>query len=179
MGRFRGWSPLAGTLLDEARTLTREQFSKKHPDRTLLIPLVQGPKDPTRITTRVMKQDPKERARMDALPFDVVPVRKVGTNQANNLITIGRADTNDVVIPSSEVSKMHAFFMLDHASGLLTLTDAGSTNGTKVDGRPLQPRVQAEPLKGGEDLLIGTIKVTFHEPGTLWDFLRTFEHRPA
>jgi hypothetical protein len=174
MSRFRGWSPLAGSLLDQARTLSREEFVRKHPDRYLLIPLVQ-PKDGTRVTTRLVRVDPKERARMDALPFDVVPVRKSAMNPASNLITIGRADTNDIVIGSSEVSKMHAFFMLDRTTNQVTLTDAGSTNGTKVDGRPLEPRVQAVPLEGGEALHIGTIKVTFHEAGTLWEFLRTFE----
>jgi pSer/pThr/pTyr-binding forkhead associated (FHA) protein len=174
MSRFQGWSPLAGSLLDDARSLSREEFARRHPDAVLVVPLVQS-KDATRITTRVMRADPAERARRDALPFDFVPVKKSPTNLSNNLVTLGRTDTNDVVIASSEVSKLHALFMLDRASGLLTITDAGSTNGTKVNGRTLTPRTEAEPLRGGEELLLGTVKLVFHVPATLHDFLRSLE----
>lgn len=50
-------------------------------------------------------------------------------------ILVGRAPNNDVVLPYPSLSKLHAFFALE--SGRLTLTDAGSKNGTYVNDQPV------------------------------------------
>lgn len=49
------------------------------------------------------------------------------------LVTIGRADVNDVVLPTAKVSKRHA--RLEATPQGLVLTDLKSTNGTYINGR--------------------------------------------
>ncbi|MFO0574995.1 MAG: FHA domain-containing protein [Polyangia bacterium] len=49
------------------------------------------------------------------------------------LVTIGRADVNDVVLPTAKVSKRHA--RLEATPTGLVLTDLKSTNGTYINGR--------------------------------------------
>lgn len=59
------------------------------------------------------------------------------------VITIGRADVNDIVLPTPKVSKRHARLELS-AQGLV-LSDLKSTNGTYVNGRKvLSPVLVAE-----------------------------------
>jgi DNA-binding winged helix-turn-helix (wHTH) protein len=49
-----------------------------------------------------------------------------------DIMTIGRSDTCDIVIPHSTVSRLHARISLEHDR--YVLADAGSANGTYVDG---------------------------------------------
>lgn len=58
------------------------------------------------------------------------------------MITIGRATNNDFVLPDESASNFHAYFQL--AGPGLVLVDAGSSNGTWVNGDRLEtgePRV--------------------------------------
>lgn len=64
--------------------------------------------------------------------FLVLPMRR-GPRSANDFITIGRLDGNDVCIPNDDVSRFHAFVRQD-AAGVARLFDAGSKNGTLVEG---------------------------------------------
>jgi pSer/pThr/pTyr-binding forkhead associated (FHA) protein len=57
-------------------------------------------------------------------------------------ITIGRGQTNDIVLQDSRASRSHARFEFD-AQGGLTVIDLGSTNGVRVNGiRAERARVQ-------------------------------------
>jgi hypothetical protein len=59
------------------------------------------------------------------------------------VITIGRADVNDIVLPTAKVSKRHA--RLEATAQGLILTDIKSTNGTYLNGRKvLAPAVIGE-----------------------------------
>lgn len=62
-----------------------------------------------------------------------------------SVITIGRADVNDIVLPTAKVSKRHA--KLEATSQGLILTDIKSTNGTYLNGR----KVLAPTLVGDAD----------------------------
>ncbi|VAX38031.1 hypothetical protein MNBD_PLANCTO02-2691 [hydrothermal vent metagenome] len=70
-------------------------------------------------------------------------------------ITIGREDDNDVRLNDERVSRFHVKIQED--SGRLILTDLQSTNGTQVNGHPVQMRV----LQVGDQLLIGRCLVLF------------------
>ena len=64
----------------------------------------------------------------------LLPVRKVaGANEFANMVTLGRAPGNDIVIPDARVSRLQAFFR--HDRGWWALGDVCSTNGTVVDGK--------------------------------------------
>jgi hypothetical protein len=160
-------------IMESARTVSCEAFEREHPEPVLLLPLLDG--DSSRTKTHVLLVK-REGGRPRFVPYDVAPIRKrPHSNLFKNLITIGRAPNNDIEVKSSEVSKFHAFFMIDPFSGQVRITDAGSTNGTRIDGRALKPKEEAGDLSGGETLAFGSLEVVFHTPITLWRYLRDFD----
>ena len=64
-------------------------------------------------------------------------------------VSIGREDDNSVRLNDERVSRFHAKIQAD--SGHVILTDLDSTNGTRVNGHPVQMRV----LQFGDQLTIG------------------------
>ncbi len=73
-------------------------------------------------------------------------------------VTIGREDDNSVRLNDERVSRFHAKIQEDGDS--LILTDLESTNGTRVNGHPVQMRV----LQTGDLLLIGRCLLVFGSP---------------
>ena len=67
--------------------------------------------------------------------------------------TVGRALDNDVVLDSGEVSRHHARF--EYVDEQMRVVDLGSTNGTRVNGRP----VTSEPIRPGDEVAFGTLSV--------------------
>jgi hypothetical protein len=76
-------------------------------------------------------------------------------------IGIGRAPNVDVRIPLSQVSKYHAY--LSNTGGEWTLTDAGSRNGTSVQGERLTDR-SPHAIADGQELGLGAYRFAFHTP---------------
>ncbi len=64
-------------------------------------------------------------------------------------MTIGRDETNAIVLADREVSRRHA--QIDHAGDRYTLSDLDSKNGTFVNGAPVQG---AAVLRDGDEILI-------------------------
>jgi pSer/pThr/pTyr-binding forkhead associated (FHA) protein len=86
--------------------------------------------------------------------FLVARVRK--RREANAfllMITLGRAPNNDIELRANGVSKFHAYLRAE--KGGFTLTDSGSSFGTRVQGRTLQPRVERTPLDTGDEVRLG------------------------
>jgi FHA domain len=52
-------------------------------------------------------------------------------------ITVGRIDSNDIVIDDESISRFHAFFQFDERKKLWILVDAESRNGSLINGRKL------------------------------------------
>jgi pSer/pThr/pTyr-binding forkhead associated (FHA) protein len=69
--------------------------------------------------------------------------------------TIGRIDTADLQIDSTRVSRQHAQIALEN--GRFMLRDLGSTNGTYVNGKP----VQSASLSDGDTVLVADFELTF------------------
>jgi DNA-binding winged helix-turn-helix (wHTH) protein len=74
---------------------------------------------------------------------------------------VGRGTECGVRLPSVRVSRIHVRIHAD--AGGVRVSDAGSKNGTWVNGRPL-----AEPtrLADGDELVLGTFKLVFHPLGS-------------
>lgn len=93
-------------------------------------------------------------------------------------VTIGREEDNDIQLNDDRVSRFHAKLQ-DHA-GRVILTDLDSTNGTRVNGHPIQMRV----MQQGDVIGVGRCVVLFNqvqndEPLTeLDDPRRTTQERP-
>lgn len=69
---------------------------------------------------------------------------------------VGRDAAADVVVASSTVSRRHAIITIDGDAA--TLTDLGSKNGTRLDGRAVDGSV---PLPDGAALRFGAIEMTY------------------
>lgn len=68
--------------------------------------------------------------------------------------TLGRVRGSDLIIRDSRASRQHAEIRRDE-SGIVTLRDLGSANGTIVGNE----RISELVLKGGEEINIGAVKI--------------------
>lgn len=70
------------------------------------------------------------------------------------LLTIGRGSDNGLVIHDSRISRHHA--RLQARRGTLVLTDLGSTNGSRVNGVPVQEVVlgEGDRIELGDTVLV-------------------------
>jgi hypothetical protein len=99
----------------------------------------------------------------------VLAIRKV-QDTFPDMITVGRTGNNDVVVADVSVSRFHAFFQL--RGDEVALADAGSRNGTTIDGEPLEPRGPGTVLESGSVIGFGHTEFLFLDAGDLWDHLR-------
>jgi hypothetical protein len=100
--------------------------------------------------------------------FVAISKRQGGVFQ--DRIGIGRARNVDVPIQLAKFSKYHAFFSRND-DGTYTLTDAGSTNGTFLEGKRL-PEKQAFPIRDGQDVSFGPYRFTFFTPEGFHDLVK-------
>ena len=78
--------------------------------------------------------------------------------------TIGRMETNDIVIPEQHVSRQHA--VINYRDGIFIITDLGSANGTFVNDRLLEA---AFPLASGDEIRLYVPVLSFSATVTLED----------
>jgi adenylate cyclase len=72
---------------------------------------------------------------------------------------IGRGSENNLVLPDGLASREHAMIRRN-ASGFCILTDLGSRNGTRLNGRPITAPTQ---LNDGDIIQIGEHRMTFNQ----------------
>ena len=70
---------------------------------------------------------------------------------------IGRNPTTDITLLDESISREHAIVAFDEATGIYTLEDLQSTNGSKVNGK----RVRSAELGPGDEIEIGHTKFKF------------------
>lgn len=73
----------------------------------------------------------------------------------SGLNTVGRNPTNEFRIPEASVSSFHAEITVLESDGSVLVRDLQSTNGTFIDGQP----VEEAPLAGGQLLQFGTVEM--------------------
>jgi hypothetical protein len=86
-------------------------------------------------------------------------------------ISVGRTPDNDVTIPESSISARHCFLRVLGAE--ISLTDAGSTNGTLVNGVKLAAK-KAQTVVEGDVITLGRFNLGFH---TTRGFIKTLRER--
>jgi pSer/pThr/pTyr-binding forkhead associated (FHA) protein len=99
----------------------------------------------------------KIRADMARLLFDCEGVDVITHELIGDVITIGRAPSNDVVIDDPTVSAQHA--SLTKSPSGYRLRDLGSTNGTQINGVSI---TEAE-LKEGSEIRFGYVTGVFQD----------------
>jgi hypothetical protein len=163
--------PTSDQLIAIASTLDESAFTKKHPGIYIVL-RGQGERLPDSgvgTTVRMEPQRLSEKAPRETGKFKVIPVVPRGATPFSDMVSIGRTEENDVVLPNTTVSKLHAYFS-EVEGGAWTLTDKGSTNGTAVNGMRLKPD---EPYRlGGSDAVsFGHCHVMVKSSAALWRFL--------
>ena len=102
-------------------------------------------------------------------------VKRQGINPYTSMITLGRARNNDVPITDISVSKLHAWVRRGDSglfnSGDFSITDAGSRNGTFVNGVAVSR--EPHPLPIGARLRLGLVEFWFVDSAGLFQALRT------
>lgn len=88
----------------------------------------------------------------------VVPIRKSDRNPFVGVISVGRANNNDIRLVSTQVSKLHAF-VKDPGDGW-RVQDNGSKNGTFVNHLKVQPK-QDHPLAPGDMVGFANVSCMF------------------
>ena len=92
-------------------------------------------------------------------PMPSLVIREEGRERtvtlAGEVATIGRLPECEVPLKDRGASRRHAQVRV--RDGIATLTDLGSTNGTEVNGHP----VQTTPLDDGDRITIGTTVLVF------------------
>ena len=74
---------------------------------------------------------------------------------------IGRNPTTDITLLDEGISREHSVVLFDDAEGRYTIEDLQSTNGTKVNGKP----VRSATLDNGDEIQIGHTRFSFESGG--------------
>ena len=100
----------------------------------------------------------------------IYPLVKPGEHSPHKsqIFRIGRNRENDVVVADFSISEQHA--MIRFIAGSAVLIDAGSSNGTDINGMQLQSREMVE-LHDGDEIRIGRFLFSFIYPDSLYDRL--------
>jgi hypothetical protein len=97
-----------------------------------------------------------------ALAAEVHEIKKKGDRPFHGQIGVGRARNVDVCLPLARLSKYHGYFS-ELEGGGYAFTDAGSTNGTLVNGVRLERKVTS-PLQDGVEMTLGPYRFVFYGP---------------
>jgi len=86
-------------------------------------------------------------------------------------VTIGREDDNTIQLNDERISRFHSKIQEDGER--IILTDLDSTNGTRVNGRPVQLRV----LRPGDHVAVGRCLLIFGSQEEIAEYLGTDQVR--
>ncbi len=101
--------------------------------------------------------------------FTIIVTEKGGNKQRlefdEEVVTIGRVQGNQIVLPRGNVSKKHA--KLEYSGGEFRLTDLNSTNGTYINGRRI---TDTTLVKQSDSVYVGEFILAFERsPSDLAD----------
>lgn len=86
-------------------------------------------------------------------------------------VTLGRVESNDVIIDDASVSRFHAWLQFDERAKTWMLCDAQSKNGTWLDGDTVGTGARV-PLHDGAVIKLGQASLRFLMPQTLLQLLK-------
>jgi hypothetical protein len=98
-----------------------------------------------------------------------IPIEKIKSNGFMQKITLGRTSNNDIILDDASVSRFHAW--VEEVSGVFYYADAGSRNGSLVDGKRIEAKVKIQ-LKNGTKLRVGSVELIFYVPDEFFKMLK-------
>ena len=164
--QFGNARPLSAVVAS-ARTLDPAAFATEHGPAFLLID------DAVAATSSSEQRTISVVGRMaSATPSAIFPLVR-GKKATFDFVSIGRHENNDVVLPEASVSRFHAFVRQN--GDAFTLQDAGSANGTLVDGKPVPKQGAGDPvpLTPGAHVGFGDVRATFLTAALFVELART------
>ena len=101
-------------------------------------------------------------------PHYVIPLKKRQNVDAAFMdrISVGRAPNKDIMLRHSSISKFHAWFQFDELAACY-VADAGSKNGTRVNGDKLAPK-EPRRVESGDLVTFGSIEGILCDSQALW-----------
>jgi hypothetical protein len=154
---------------DDARRLEPADFAERHGHAFLLLTAttLRAPRS-TASTHVELLDDSTSGARTGRLLVLVFPLRG-----PSHIMALGRSAQCDVVIPDESVSRTHAFVKRND-DGRWLIVDAGSSNGTQVNGKSVLVRGSGPPtaLTPGCTVRLGAVELTFSTPEALCDYAK-------
>lgn len=165
------------SFLDDARSLACDAFEGRHGGAFMLLTATGFKLDGSNASTEMILLDAPEDAgeRTAGVSVLVFPIQPTEASHTH-LITVGRTSKNDVTIPDISISRFHAYFKRG-SDGRYQVLDAGSTNGTTVNGFSVPTQGAGAPvdLKSGDSVRLGQTDFTFLEAEALREFVLKFE----
>lgn len=150
---------------------TREQLDDGTAFQTMAIehsPTPLGSEGPTTLVP--------QRSRRASGGEVVHSVVKRTANAFASMITLGRAPNNDLHFPLRSISKFHAYFMRVESTGTWHVVDAGSTNGTFVNGEQVGGEKNRRALAAGDRVRFGPdLETRFFDASAFHAFLTSRE----
>jgi hypothetical protein len=163
----------------DAARLSADEFDSRHGGAFLLLSAtsLKHPKSGTATEVNLLDFGDADEAgeRTAGLAVQVFPIR-AASESLMHLMTVGRTSRNDLTIPDISVSRFHAFFRRS-PDNRFQLQDAGSTNGTTVNGISVCTKEAGPPtdLDTGDNIRFGQIDVTFLKADALRSFVLKFD----
>ncbi len=159
-------------FIAEARSADADTFTAAHPHPFLVVSLQGEPGDNWRAfrTTQFTRDQLTTPLPAPAAAYGVLRVVKTNRNPWSDRISIGRAANNDLVLRDASVSKLHAHLRLE--GNTMTVADAGSRNGTTVNGKRLK-EAEAQQLEPGDEIGLGSVGMIYQDPPGMYSFLKS------
>jgi hypothetical protein len=157
-------------FVQELKRVGEVAFRKRHASPVLIVTgrATRGKRaDTDEVTRAISLMGSGKHRRSLALVHRVFPLEK-GPTAASGPVVVGRTSENDVSIPEYSISKRHCVFEIK--DGMMTVADCGSTNGTTLNGTPLE-RDTPVPLCGGEQITMGRFTFTYETPAGFLEFV--------
>lgn len=98
----------------------------------------------------------------------IVPVSGRGEREQRRLV-VGRTEPADIVVDDPSVSERHC--SLEWRGSALMVSDLGSTNGTLINGTPLEQPL-AHTLRDEDILTLGRHSFQYFTPDVLYTYLQ-------
>jgi len=160
----------------DARGLQPEEFEDRHGTGFLLLTASGFKLDAGSSSTEMilLADSDDAAARTAGVRVLVFPIR-ASESSHTHLITVGRTSNNDVTIPDISISRFHAYFKRSETG--FQVLDAGSTNGTTVNGESAPTQGSGSPLdlKPGDSVRLGLMEMTFLDAAALREFTLQFD----
>ena len=163
-------------LTQDLRDLGEAGFRQKHSSPVLVFDGDRDADDAASFHTAFAKRDPSRPLSAPPPPAraphrpEVFTVLKRPGGPFEDRIGLGRARNADVHLPLARLSKYHAYVTTSADGAAYLIADAGSKNGTYVDGVRLPTR-EPVPLRDGCEIQLGPYVFQFYTSRGLVDLV--------